>query len=140
MGGRPDGLFGVWVSAWKLGSVSGKEGEVCEEQSKRLIDVCCLQEVRWRGQGARILGMTGRRYKPWWSGKDGVAGVGVMVKEELWEKVVEVRRVSDIVMTVVVAFEEYVLRLICVHAPQCGGKTVSFDELKSEWDMHSADD
>ena len=42
-----------------------------------------------------MLGMKGRRYKPWWCGKDGVAGVGVMVKEELWEKVVEVRRVSD---------------------------------------------
>ena len=32
----------------------------------------------------------------WWSVEgDGVGGVGVMVKEELCEKVVEVRRVSD---------------------------------------------
>ena len=52
--------------------------------------MCCLQEVRWRGQGAKILGMKGRRYKLWWSGKgDGVGGVGAMVKEELCEKVVE---------------------------------------------------
>ena len=52
-----------------------------------MIDVCCLLEVRWRGQGAR---MKGRRYKLWWSGKgDGVGGVRVMVKEELCEKVVE---------------------------------------------------
>ena len=50
-----------------------------------------------------MLGMKGRRYKLWWSGKrDGVGGVGVMVKEELCEKVVEVRMVSDRVMTVVV--------------------------------------
>ena len=56
----------------------------------------CLQEVRWRGKGARMLVIKGRRYKLWWSGKgDGVGGVGVMVKEELCEKVVEVRRVSD---------------------------------------------
>ena len=41
-------------------------------------------------------GMKGRIYKEWWFGKeDGVGGVGVMVKEELCEKVVEVRRVSD---------------------------------------------
>ena len=39
--------------------------------------------------------MKGRRYKLWWSG-DGVGGVGVMVKQELCEKVVEVRRVSDV--------------------------------------------
>ena len=47
-----------------------------------MIDVCCLLEVRWRGQGTRMLGMIGRRYKLWWSGKVGeVGGVGVMVKE-----------------------------------------------------------
>ena len=33
-----------------------------------------------------MLGMKGRRYKPWWSGKgDGVGGVGAMAKEELCE-------------------------------------------------------
>ena len=40
-----------------------------------------------------------------------------MAKEELCDKVVEVRRVSDRVMTV---FEEDVLKLICVYAPQSG--------------------
>ena len=67
-----------------------------------------------------MLGMKGRRYKLWWSGKgDRVDCVGVMVKEELCEKVVEVRRVSGRVMTAVV-FEEDMLRLICWHAPQSG--------------------
>ena len=47
-----------------------------------------------------MLGMKGRRYRLWWSGKgDGVGGVGVMVKEEMCIKVVEVRRVSYRVMT-----------------------------------------
>ena len=70
--------------------------EVCEELRKRMIDVCCLQEVRWRGQGARMLGMEDRRHKLWWYGKgDDVCGVGFMAKEELCEKVVDVRRVSD---------------------------------------------
>ena len=46
--------------------------------------------------------------------------MGVMVKEVLCDKLVEVRRVSDTVMTVVI-FEEDVLRLICGYAPQSGG-------------------
>ena len=47
-----------------------------------------------------MLGIKGWEYKLWWSGKgDGVGGMGVMVKE-LYEKVVEVRRVSDRLMTV----------------------------------------
>ena len=104
----------------------------------------CLQEVRWRGQGGRMLGIKGRRYKLWWSGRgDGVGGVGVMVKGVLCEKVVEVRRISNKVMTLVV-FEEDVLRLICGYAPQCGrslGEKQSLhDQLKCEWDMHFADD
>ena len=41
-----------------------------------------------------------------------------MVKEELYEKVVEVRRLRDRVTTLVVVFEEDVLRLICGNAPQ----------------------
>ena len=49
--------------------------------------------------------MKGRKYKLWWSGKgDGADGVGVMVKDALCEKVVEVRRASDRVMSVVVLF------------------------------------
>ena len=83
-----------------------------------MIVVCCLQEVRWRGHGARIPRMKGRRYKLWLSGKgDEVGGVGVMVKEELCENVVEVRRVSDGVIFVV-GFEERMLRLICRYNPQ----------------------
>ena len=84
-----------------------------------MIDV--LQEVRW------MLGMKGRRYKLWWSRKGGVGSVGVMVMEELSEKVVEVRKVSDKVMTVVV-FQEDVLWFICEHAPQNGR---SFEEKES---------
>ena len=70
--------------------MNGKGGEVCEELRERMIDVCCLQEVRWRGLCASMLGMKGRRYKLWLSGKgDGIGGVGVIVKEELCEKVVK---------------------------------------------------
>ena len=60
----------------ELGSLSGNGGEVSEELRKRMIDVCCLHEVRWRGLAVRMMGMKGRRYKLWWSGKgDGVGCV-----------------------------------------------------------------
>ena len=79
------------------------------------MDVCCLQKVRWRGHGTRFLGVKDRRYKLWWSvNSDGIGGVGVLVKEELCEKLVEVRRRSDRVMTVMMVLEEEVLRTICV--------------------------
>ena len=63
------------------------------------------------------------------------------MKEELCEKVVEVRRKSDRVMTVVMALEEEVVRIICVYGPQSGRtgaeKERFYDDLRSEWDLHS---
>ena len=91
------------VGTWNLGSLSGRVVEVCEELRKRMIDVCCLKGVRWREQGARMMCTNGWRYKLWCSGNGvEVSGVGIMVKEELCEKVVEVRRLSNIVMAIVV--------------------------------------
>ena len=52
---------------WNIGSLSGNGG-VCEEL--RRIDVCCLQEVRWRGQTSRMLGM-----------REGDISCGVLEKE-----------------------------------------------------------
>ena len=58
--------------------------------------MCCLQEVRWRGQGALFVDIRSRRYELWWSGnRNGIGGVEILVKGELCKKVVEVRRKSD---------------------------------------------
>ena len=38
-----------------MGSLCGRKTEVCEELRKRKVDVCCIQEVRWKGQGARFV-------------------------------------------------------------------------------------
>ena len=63
--------------------------------------------MRLGGQGTRMLGMKGRRYKLWWSGNgDKVGGVGDMVKEGLCQMIVVVRKVSDRVMNLVVVFVE----------------------------------
>ena len=51
--------------------------------------------------------------------------MGIMVKEELCEKVVEVRMASDRVMTVVLVIEEDVPRLICGYALQSGRSLVN---------------
>ena len=63
------------------------------------------------------------------------------MKVELYEKVVEVRRVSDRVMADVFVFEEVVLRLICGYAPKsCARKKSFYDALNGERDMYSAGD
>ena len=47
--------------------------------------------MRWRRCGATLLlGLQGTRYKLWWSGnQEGHGGVDVLVKKELYDKVVK---------------------------------------------------
>ena len=59
--------------------------EVCEELRKSKVNVCGLQEVRWKNEGTRFFGVFGRKYKLWWSGNSsGIRGVGILVKKELY--------------------------------------------------------
>ena len=121
-----------------LGSISGRGTEVCEELRKRKADVCCLQEVRCRGEGARFIGAKGRRYNLWWCGNDDkTGGVGILVKEELCENVVEVRRRCDRVMAIGSVFREEVVRVTCAYAPQIGKpdskKERCYEKMACEW-------
>ena len=36
--------------------MSEKWGEISETLKRRCVDICCLQEVRWKGQGAKVIG------------------------------------------------------------------------------------
>ena len=56
----------------------------------------------------------------WLSGNhEGYGGVGVLVKEELYDKVFEVRRVNGRVMSLAIVFEDMV-RVVFTYAPQNG--------------------
>ena len=50
---------------------------------------------------------------------EGYVGVGVLVKEELYDKGVEVKRINDRVMSLAIVFVE-VVRVVCTYAPQRG--------------------
>ena len=52
-------MSGLWT--WNVGSMNGRGTEVCEELRKRRMDVCCLQELKWRVQAALFMGVQRRR-------------------------------------------------------------------------------
>ena len=77
----PDVQFGIWFSAWNVGSVSGKWGEISETLKRCCVNICCIQEVRWKGQGAKMIG---NGFKFLWSGScKAENGVGVIVTKLL---------------------------------------------------------
>ena len=83
------------------------------EQLKREMDICRLQEVRWRGQETRFVGCRGRRDKLWWSeNNDGIEGVEISVKK-LCENVIKVQRKSGRVMAMVLVLRYRSHMCIC---------------------------
>src|SRR3989442_11606836 len=81
---------------------------------------CCLQETRWRGEGNKWLGAKGKRYKFFWKGKDGLAGVGVLVAEKWVERVIEVKKMSERMMSLRISIGANILNVISGYAPQVG--------------------
>ena len=56
----------------------------------RNVDILCLQETKWKGSKARNIGS---RCKLFYKGSDGRRnGIGIVVREELPESVLEVKR------------------------------------------------
>ena len=109
-----------------VGSLRGRDGEVVNMAVKGRLDFCCLQETRWRGEGARKMGA----YKLFWMVcEKGIHGVGMLVANRWIEKVLDVKRVSERLMVVRVIVGRSVLNLISVYAPQKGWSKVVKEEF-----------
>ena len=59
----------IRLESWNAGSLCGRGVEVVKSQGKGkwMYAASCIQEVRWKNEGTRFLGVFGRRYKLWWS-------------------------------------------------------------------------
>ena len=124
------------VGTLNVNILRGRVCEVVETLSRRKVDVCCIQETRYRGDNCGIIKGKDTRYKLHWSGNDkGTTGVGVFVAEEWIEKVFEVQRVSDRILLVKLIVGQCVVTLLSVYTPQSGlsdvDKDLFFDQLRA---------
>ena len=94
-----------------------KRSEV-DMAARRKLDFCCLQETRWKEEGARVFGSEEARYKFFWIGcKEGDAGVGILVAEKWIDKVIEVKRVNERIILVRIVVGKCVVNLVSAYAP-----------------------
>ncbi len=122
------------VGSLNVGTMRGKSSEVAETLSRRGIDVCCLQETRFRGASTRMIDGKDSRYKFFWVGNaQGTGGVGIMLAEKWVEKVLDVKRSSDRVMLIKLLVGKTVVTVLSAYAPQSGlddtVKVAFYDEL-----------
>ena len=113
-----------------VGTLRGKSLEVVGILNERRVDICCLQEVRWKGEGAKILRTELAAYKLFWKGGvKGEAGVGIMVEEKWIDKVLKVERVNERCILLRLIFEGEVVNILSVYAPQVGREREEKDEF-----------
>ena len=124
------------IGTLNIGTMRGRSSEIAEMLSRRAVDLCCVQEHRWRGASARMIDGKDSRYKFFWCGNtDGFGGCGVLLKEKWADKVIDVNRVNPRIIVLKVIVDATVVTVVCVYAPQCGlsdsVKDKFYDELLS---------
>ena len=95
----------------------GKWGEISEMLKRHCVDICSLQEVRWKRQGAK---MTGNDFKFLWSGScKAENSVGVIVSNRLIGKILGVESFNDRMMKNIV-IGDVACGVVSCYCPQAG--------------------
>ncbi|KAK3574486.1 hypothetical protein QTP86_008088 [Hemibagrus guttatus] len=109
---------GLRIGTLNVGTMTGKGRELADVMERRKVDILCVQETRWKGSKARSIGSG---FKLFYYGVDSKRnGVGVVLKEEFVRNVLEVKRVSDRVMSLKLEIEGVMLNVVSGYAPQVG--------------------
>ena len=112
-----------------IGTITGRGRELADMMEQRNVDILCLQETKWKGSKARNIG---GGCKLFYNGADGRKnGIGIVVREELAESVLEVKRVSDRLMTMKLEVKGSILNIASAYAPQDNN---SMEEKNDFWE------
>ncbi|KAK3523061.1 hypothetical protein QTP86_012663 [Hemibagrus guttatus] len=123
---------GLRIGTLNVGTMTGKGRELADMLERRKVDILCVQETRWKGSKARSIGAG---FKLFYYGVDSKRnGVGVVLKEEFVRNVLEVKRVSDRVMSLKLEIEGVMLNVVSGYAPQVGCKLEEKERFWSELD------
>ncbi|KAK3553686.1 hypothetical protein QTP70_006899 [Hemibagrus guttatus] len=123
---------GLRIGTLNVGTMTGKGRELADMMERRKVDILSVQETRWKGSKARSIGAG---FKLFYYGVDSKRnGVGVVLKEEFVRNVLEVKRVSDRVMSLKLEIEGVMLNVVSGYAPQIGCELEEKERFWSELD------
>ena len=106
----------IRVGTLNIGTMTGWGRELADMMERRNVDILCLQETNWKGSKARNIG---GGYKIFYNGADGRKnGIRIVLREELVETVLEVKRVSDRLMAMKLEVNGSILNIVSAYAPQ----------------------
>ena len=128
------------VCTVNVGTMRGRSHEVALMLARRSADICCVQEVRYKKSSTTTLGEGPDKYKFWYSSNSsGTNGVGILVRQELAENVIEVGRISDRIMRIRLVLGKTIYNILSVYAPQVGRPNVEKDAFREKLEDILAD-
>ena len=118
-----------------VGTMRGRASEVVETLTRRRIDICCVQESRWKGGSARFISGKDSRFKFFWSGEEnGLGGVGILIAEKWVDSVLSVARLDSRIINMRFMIGKQLVNVFSIYAPQSGlsqeAKDVFYDSLQ----------
>ena len=129
---RRDGLK-LKVCTVNVGTMKGRSHEVARMLARRSADICCVQEVRYRSNSTTTLGEGQEKYKFWYSSNPtSINGVGILVRKELADNVIEVVRTSDRIMSIKLVLGATIYNILSVYAPQTGRPDAEKEDFREK--------
>ena len=99
-----------------IGTIAGKGREVAEMLNRRQVDIVCVQDTKWKGNKARQIG---EGYKLYLSGASTTRNsVGIILHRKWQDKILEMKRKSDRVMSIKLVAGKRMLNIITAYTPQ----------------------
>ena len=119
----------VRVGILNIKTMNGRERELEDLMEQRNVDILCLQKTKWKGSKARNIG---GGCKLFYNEADGRKnGIGIMLREELAEGVLKVKKVSDRLMAMKLEVKRFILNIVSAYAPQLNN---SMEEKNDFWE------
>ena len=119
----------IRVGTLNIGSMTGRGRELEDMMERRNVDILCLQETKWKGSKTRNIGGGCELF---YNGADGRKNkIEIVVREELAESVLEVKRVSDKLMAINLELKGSILNIVSAYAPLVNN---SMDKKNDFWE------
>ena len=111
------------VATWNVGTLKTRSAEELEILSRRRVDICSVQEHRWKGgiraNQVRILKGKSCKYCFYYCAhQSGLGGTGMLLAENWADKVIEDQCISDRILLLKLIIGKAVLTLLSTYAPQ----------------------
>ena len=96
--------------------MTGRERELADMMERKNVDTLYLQETQWKGSKARNIG---GGCKLFYNGADGRRnGIRIVVREDLVEGILDVKRVSERLMAIKLEVKGSILNIVSGYARQ----------------------